>query len=85
MYVFFEYLTLLALLVLIATLLFAASVVFVMVDERIATIRQIAPKTRLRGTSQIAYNLVAPDRMALGAKAFEHALSVNLVERKKSR
>jgi L-asparagine transporter-like permease len=44
-YVFFEYLTLLALIAVIVTLLFAASLVFVMVDEGITTIRRMARKT----------------------------------------
>jgi hypothetical protein len=54
MYVFFEYVTVLALVALVATLLFAASVVFVMVGEGIGAVLRISRKTATTGTPEEA-------------------------------
>ena len=52
MYAFFEYVPLLVLVVLVATLLFDVSVVFVMVEEGIAAVARISRKTSGNGTRE---------------------------------
>jgi hypothetical protein len=58
MYVFFEYVTLLALIAVAATLLFAAGTVFLIAEEGIAAVVRFlrrATDTRTRGTSGHIY------------------------------
>jgi hypothetical protein len=50
MYIFLEYTTILALIALVATLLFAASAVVVMVEQGIAAVLRISQRTVSTGT-----------------------------------